>query len=53
MKRTFIGFVKVFEEYHLIESNSKIISDGYKHCAAELTIHNIGEAFLIDEKLNA
>ena len=51
MKRTFIQLVKLFEEHHLIESNSKVISYGYQHSVEELNIHNIGESFFIYEKL--
>jgi len=52
MKRTFLQLVKVFEEHDLIESNYKIISDGYHHSVEELTIHNISEGFLLYEKLS-
>ena len=39
-KKHFIELVKVLEEYDLIESKYKIISNGSFHDAQELTIRN-------------
>jgi hypothetical protein len=52
IKRNFIQLVKVFEEHDLIESNYKVIFEGYYHSVEELTIHNISEGFVLYEKLS-
>lgn len=52
MKQYFIELLKLLEEYHLIESNYKIISNGSLHHIRELTTRNISEGFLIYEKLS-
>ena len=52
IKKHFIELVKVLEEYDLIESKYKIISNGSFHDTQKLTIRNIHEGFLIYEKLS-
>lgn len=52
IKRYFIELVKVLQEYDLIESNYKIISDGYYHSVQELNIQNISEGFVLYEKIS-
>jgi len=52
MKRTFIQLVKLFEEYDLIESNYKIISDDKLYDTDQLTYNNISEGFIVYEKLS-
>lgn len=52
MKRTFIQWVKLFEEHSLIESNYKIISDGKVYQTDQLTSSNISEGFIVHEKLS-
>jgi hypothetical protein len=52
IKRYFIELVKVLQEYDLIESNSKIIFDGYYHSVQELNIQNISEGFVLYEKIS-
>lgn len=52
MKRTFIQFIKLFEEYYLIKSNYKIIYDSKVYDTHQLTSSNISEGFIIYEKLS-
>jgi len=52
MKRTFLQLIKLFEEYHLIESNYKIISDDKVYDTDQLTSSNISEGFIVYEKLS-
>lgn len=52
MKKYFIELVQILQENHLIETNSKIISNGKAHSTDQLTITNILEGFIIYEKLD-
>lgn len=52
IKKLFLQFVGFLKEHDLIESNYKIISDGYYHSVQELNIHNISEGFILYEKLS-
>jgi hypothetical protein len=52
MKGYFIQSVKVFQQYDLVESNYKMISNGLFLDTDELTISNISEGFVIYEKLS-
>ena len=46
------NFMKLLEEYDLIESKYKTISKGILHDTQELTPKNISEGFVIYEKLS-
>ena len=52
IKKLFLQFVAFLKEHDLIESNYKIISDGYYHSVQELNIHNISQGFILYEKLS-
>jgi hypothetical protein len=52
IKKLFLQFVAFLKEHDLIESNYKIIYDGYYHCVQELNIHNISQGFILYEKLS-
>lgn len=52
IKNYFIQLIKVFEEYDLIESNYKIISNGKVYDTDQLTSQNISEGFIVTEKLS-
>jgi hypothetical protein len=52
IKKLFLKFVGFLKEHDLIESNYKIISDGYYHSVQELNIHNISEGFILYQKLS-
>jgi hypothetical protein len=48
----FIQLIKIFEEYELVYSNYKIISDGKVYDTDKLTTRNIFEGFIVYEKLS-
>jgi hypothetical protein len=52
IKKIFIELVQILQEYDLIESNYKIISNGVFLDTNELTISNISEGFVIYEKIS-
>ena len=52
MKLLFLKFVNSLKENNLIESNYKIMSNGYFHSVPALTTANISEGFIIYEKLD-
>jgi len=52
IKKYFIDVVKVLEEYDVIESKYKVISNGKFYNVDKITPHNISEGFLIYEKLS-
>jgi len=51
IKKNFIELVQILQEYDLIESNYKIISNGSFLDTNELNISNISEGFVIYEKI--
>ncbi|MEY2702453.1 MAG: hypothetical protein RLY43_1086, partial [Bacteroidota bacterium] len=51
IKKNFIELVEILQEYDLIESNYKIISNGSFLDTNELNISNISEGFVIYEKI--
>ena len=51
IKKNFIELVQILQEYDLIESNYKIISNGSFLDTNELNIFNISEGFVIYEKI--
>ena len=51
IKKNFIELVEILQEYDLIESNYKIISNGSFLDTKELNISNISEGFVIYEKI--
>jgi len=52
MKKSFIRLIKILEEYDLINSNYKIISNGMFYDTEKLTTNNILEGFIVYEKLS-
>jgi hypothetical protein len=52
IKKNFIELVQILQEYDLIQSNYKIISNGLFVDIDELTTTNIEEGFIIYEKLS-
>jgi hypothetical protein len=52
IKKCFIELVKTLEEYDLVESGYKIISNNMYYNTNELTTKNISQGFIIYEKLN-
>ena len=52
IKKLFLQFVGLLKEHDLIESNSKIISDGLLVDVDELTTTNIEQDFVLYEKLS-
>ena len=52
MKKSFIQLIKILEEYSLINSNYKIISNGRFYDTEELTTNNISEGFVGYKKLS-
>jgi hypothetical protein len=51
-KKSFIRLIKILEEYDLINSNYKIISNDMFYYTEKLTTNNISEGFIIYEKLS-
>ena len=51
LKREIIRVIEILKQFHLIESDFKIISNGHLILTDELTIHNISEGFVIYEKI--
>jgi len=51
IQKNFIELVQILQEYDLIESNYKIISNGSFLDTNELNISNISEGFVIYEKI--
>jgi hypothetical protein len=51
IKRAFIQLIKLYQQYDLVENNFKIISNESFIDTDKLTIFNISEGFVIDEKL--
>jgi len=52
IKRSFIQFIQILEEYDLIEKNYKIIFNVNPYDTQELTTSNISEGFIVYEKLS-
>ena len=52
IKKNFIKWVQILQEHDLIEPNYRIISNGSFLDTDQLTISNISERFLIDEKIS-
>lgn len=52
MKQYFIELVQILQEYDLIETNYKVISNGKAHSTDQLNTANISEGFIIYEKLD-
>jgi hypothetical protein len=52
IQKNFIELVQILQEYNLIESNYKIISNGSFLDKNELNISNISEGFVIYEKIS-
>ena len=52
MKKYFIQAIKTYQEYGLIDSKYKIISNASFYDTEELTTNNISEGFVVYEKLS-
>ena len=52
IKKLFLQFVAVLKKHDVIESNYKIIYDGYYHSVQQLNIDNISQGFILYEKLS-
>jgi hypothetical protein len=52
MKKSFIRSIKILEEYYLVDSNYKIISNGRSYETEKSTTNNISESSVVYEKLS-
>jgi hypothetical protein len=52
IKKLFLQLVNSLEKHNLIESNYKVLSNGFYHPVERLTIQNISEGFILYQKLS-